>query len=640
MNSINKWTAAALVLAAVIMLSVIGSRLPGQLDMTATGDYTLSDASKRMVAAIEEPVQLEFYFSRSLEGLPIQLKNYSTRVESLLQQYARANRGAVDLRIIDPRPDTDEEQAAIRSGLQAQPLPSGENLFFGLVAHAAENTAAIAFFNPNRESFLEYDISQLIHQVGRIQQPVIAVLSSLELDPQQPPNPMQRNAPSGPAFLTELRRSADVRIIEDPEQLDASIDVLLVLHLQQPDEAMLYAIDQFVLSGRPALLAVDPSSYNQRSSQANPMMGMQGMPNVSSDLQPLFSAWGVRFDPATVVGDQQLAAPVSTQAGGPPTRYPVWLNFTSIESTSPLLATLNNLLLVEAGHFNMADEAVEGIVFEPLLQTTATSGDVAAASLAFSAPEQIARNLAVDDVPRTLAATLTGPLSSAFPDGPPADESSDDDSADAADPAPASFPADHLAQAEKATVILLGDSDFLADDFSVRIMNLFGTRAMTPINDNLSLLFNIVDSLTGNPELIALRGRGTAQRPFTKVSELELQAQAAYQQQLETLEQRLSEVRSRLAELQQRAPQAGQLIADDATRSAIEEFRLEEAEVRSEQRQIRKRLREDIEALNLRLALINLLCAPLLIAGGGIWYLSRRTRNRRPAPQPLAATSE
>ncbi len=620
MKTANKWIAVALVLAGVVLLTLLGNRLPGQLDLTGSRLFTLSDASRNLLAGLPEPVTLEFYFSRSLEGLPIQFKNVGTQVEDLLRQYQRAARGNLRLRVIDPRPDTDEEQAAIRAGLRSQPLPTGENLFFGLVAHYAEASAAIPFFNLNRQSFLEYDISQLIFQVQQPRRPVIGILSSLELEP--PVNPMQpaaaRDQP-GAAFLQELRRAAEVRVLEGPA-IPAEIELLLVIHPQNLGAATLYSIDQYALSGRPLLVALDPASYVQRARQDPQMMMMGGMPETSSQLGPLLAAWGIEFDPFRVVGDPALAATVTTQAGGPPIRFPVWLNYNRVESDSPLLANLSDLLFVEAGFFEWNGEGRAGVEWTPLLQTTAGSGAISAQMLRFSAPDQIARSLTADGRKRTLAGILRGTLESAYPDGPPAAEGEGEQAA-----APAA--GEHLARSSRpSTVVLIGDTDFLANDFAVRFINLFGMRAMNPINDNLAFLLNLVDSLSGNPELITLRGKGTTVRPFTVVQELERKAQAAYQEQLQALETRLQEVRARLSELQQQAQRGNQLVAGAEVQEAIARFRLEEAQVRAEQRQIRKRLREDIEALNLRLALVNLLTAPVVIAACGIGYFTRRNR--------------
>ncbi len=626
MKTSHKWIAVGLVFTGVVLLTVIGGRVPGQIDLTEARLYTLSSSSRDLVANLEEPVELRFFFSRGIEGLPIDFKNFATRVEDLLRQYRRAGGGMVRLVTIDPRPDTDDEQDAIRSRLHNQPLPTGENLFFGLEVRLADTAATIPFFDRNREPFLEYDISQLIFQVQQLDQPRVGILSSLELGPPpfDPMNASARRNRSGPAFIEELRATYEVEILDpDIEALPSGLDVLLVIHPQNLPETLLFDIDQFALSGRPLLLALDPSSHIQSAERMQTgMMGMQQqMPDVASDLGPLPAAWGVDFDPATVVGDRRHAAGVTVQQGAPPVRYPVWLNFEGIESDSPVLATLSNLLIVEPGHFVLRDDAPDGLEWTPLIESSAESGPVPAAMLAFPSPENVSRALEPDGERRVLAAILRGTLPTAFPGGRPDDSDEDDPGADDY--------SDFLAESRRpSTVVFLGDSDFLDNQFSVREMNIFGMRAVQPINDNIAFFVNLVDSLAGNPDLIALRGKGTSHRPFTVIQDLERRAQADYEQQLTHLEERLAQVRARLRELQQQAPDQQQLIASPETQEAIERFRLEEAEVRAQQREIRKKLREEIEALNLRLALFNLLTMPVLIALGGIVFFVRRNRKR------------
>lgn len=634
MNKNSKWIAIALVLLGIILASVIAHRVPGQWDLTAADRYTLSEASRNLLKDLPEPVRMEFYFSRSVEDLPIQFKNFASRVENLLEQYQRASGGMINLRVIDPRPDTDEEQEAIRAGLRGQPVPSGANVFFGLQVIQADSSESIPFFRSEREPFLEYDISQLIYQVGQLEKPRLGIISSLNLEG-PPQNPMmgqqQPQQDSGYAFLDEVRRLYDVEILKDgdfPEDLTA----LLILHPQGLSEAQLFRIDQFVLSGKPALVAVDPSSYTQRSGQSRQQMMMGQQPNVSSNLARIFDSWGIDFDQSRVVGDRNLAAEVSMQAGGAGIRYPVWLSFQQLESGSPLLATLNNLLFVEPGSLRLRANAPEGLEWTPLLQTTGDAGTVPASLLAFPNPERVGRSLQPDKQPHTLAGILRGPLPTAFPDGPPRQENADENEAETeepnSDPQPLMDSADQLMESDgSSTVMIIADTDFFSDQFAVRVINMFGMRGLQPLNDNLGFLNNAVDSLAGNPELMSLRGKGSGNRPFTVVENIEREAQEDYEEQLQTLEERLSEVRSRLRELQQTASDENQLIASPETQEAIEEFRLEEAEVRSQQREIRKKLREDIEALNLRLALINLFTFPVLLGIGGVLFLLKRKRS-------------
>lgn len=633
MNQHSKWIAVALVLLGIILASIIANRVPGQWDVTAASRYTLSEASHNLLDDLSEPVRMEFYFSRSVEDLPIQFKNFASRVQNLLRQYQRASSGQLRLRIIDPRPDTDEEQEAIRAGLRGQPVPSGANVFFGLRVLQADSSASIPFFRSEREPFLEYDISQLIYQVGQLDKPRLGILSSLDLQappPQNPMMPQQNQADSGYAFMDEIRNLYEVEIIEGDE-FPEDLHALLVLHPQNLSEARQFRIDQFVLSGKPVLIAVDPSSYTQRANQNQQQMMMGQQPDVSSSLPRLFDTWGLAFDPARVVGDRNLAAEVSTRAGSAPIRYPVWLNFQEIDSDSPLLASLNSLLLVEPGALRLRDNAPDSVQWDPLLQTTSDAGTVPTSLLAFPNPERVGRSLQSDKQALTLAGILRGAFTTAFPDGPPeqpaGEDNADSEGDEVADP-PLIDPADQLTESNgTSTVMVIADTDFFSDQFAVRVINMFGMRGLQPLNDNLALLNNAVDSLAGNPELMSLRGKGTGNRPFTVVEKIEREAQQDYEEQLQTLEQRLSEVRSRLRELQQTTTDENQLVASPQTQQAIEDFRLEEAEVRAQQREIRKKLREDIEALNLRLALINLFTFPLLVGIGGLAFYLKRKRS-------------
>jgi ABC-type uncharacterized transport system involved in gliding motility auxiliary subunit len=302
--------------------------------------------------------------------------------------------------------------------------------------------------------------------------------------------------------------------------------------------------------------------------------------------------------------------------------FSAWLTLRDFDTANPLLSQLNELLLPEAGAF--VSHATPGLTWEPLLSTGPSAGLLPASALMFAQPGEIDRRIEQTGLPRTVAGILRGTFPSAFPEGPPAAASGD---ADGMAGVAALANAAHRATGQ-STVLLIGDSDFLSDDFSVRVMNLFGMRAATPINDNLGFLLNAIDSLAGYPELLALRGKGGASRTFTRVEAIERAAQTAYREQLDLLDQRLAAVQARIRDLQQGQEQRQMLVATPETLAAIDEFRKEEAEVRAQQREIRKKLREDIEALNRRLALFNLLTMPLLLGAGGCLFFWRRHRRR------------
>jgi ABC-type uncharacterized transport system involved in gliding motility auxiliary subunit len=623
----SKWLAVGLVLIALGLLTFIGNRLPGQLDLTAARIYTLSPASRTLIAGLDEPVTLNFYFSRSIDGLPIRFKNYAAQVEDLLRQYVRHSNGRIQLVVTDPRPDTREEELALRAGLSGQPLATGANLFFGLQATLADSVATIPMFTMEREAFLEFDISQLVYQVQQWSKPVLGLITGLPLDGPafQPGMPPPQGAERW-AIIDELRKTYTVRTVAGDE-IPADIDVLLVIHPESPSETLQYAIDQFLLAGKPVLLVVDPSSVHMRNSQGQQSM-MMGMPpaGISSDLPRLLSSWGIEFDSRQVVGDPAAATQVSVQRGAPPTPFAAWLSLTQFDRSLPALASVNSLLFAEAGAVRLRPGS--DLMWQPLVETSAGSGVVNAQQLAFMRPEDINRQLQAVGEPRTLAAIAQGTFNTAFPAGRPAPAAAGDEADLAAGSPAVGDPLVNHRASGSGTLLVMGDSDFLADSFSVRVMNLFGMRALTPLNDNLALMVNLIDSLAGNPALIALRGKGSANRPFTRIEALEREAQQRYQTQLETLESRLQAVQLRIQQLQQGQEQQMRLVASPETLAAIEQFRVEEAHVRAEQREIRKRLREDIESLNLRLAMVNLLLMPALVGIGGCVYFWNRHRRR------------
>ncbi len=609
----------AVVLLAVVLLLVnfLAARLPVRGDLTAGQIYTLSEGTRALLGKLEEPVTLQLYASRGTAGLPTQYKNFADRVEEMLRAYVRASGGKLKLEIIAPAPDTTEEEKAQAAGLQAQQAPgSGEPFYLGLVAVQAEQQKAIPAFSPQREELLEYDVSSLIHAVQQVSKPKLGILTKLPLAG-QPFNMMNPRPSRGQLIRDEWAKSYELVTIEDGfTTLPDNLDALAVLHPTGLSPAQEYALDQFILSGKPVLVAVDPSStWFKRQGGQQAMFG-GGSPDVSSDLPALFKAYGVKYDAQQVVGDQALATPINA-GNGQIARMPVWLSITekNLTAASPATAQLGSLLFVEAGGLSV--EAREGREVLPLIETTATAGTVPGFSLQFSQPEEISRTLVAGTEKKTLAALVRGPLKTAFPDGAPgSDAGADKDKAK-----------DAAASSRKegsATLLIVADTDWLLDDFSVRRVPVFGQEMVQPLNDNLFLGSNIVDFLAGSPDLIALRGKRSAQRPFTVVADMEAAAQKKYNAQLSALETRISGVQAKISELQGKTPEGGRLVATPEVLAEIEKFQAEELQMRRERRDIRRALREDIDALETKLLVINLLATPVLLGAFGLWFARHR----------------
>jgi ABC-type uncharacterized transport system involved in gliding motility auxiliary subunit len=616
MTTANKIIAGALLLVGLILANYLATSVPLRLDATAEKIYTLSPGTLSLLSKVSEPTTLDLYFSSNASGQFVEYKNYAERVREMLRQYTRASRGKVRLNVIDPEPDTPEEEKATAAGVQAQTMPGGTQFYFGLVATQADQQKVIAALSPQREQFLEYDISELVYGVGQSDKKKLGLITSLPLQG-SPGMPMMGQQGTEGQFVTgEWEDTYQIVPVDGTAaQLPAGLDVLAIVHPENLSPALQFSIDQFLLEGKPVFLAVDPSSlYFKRQGGQQAMFGGP-QPNVSSDVPVLLGGWGIAFDPQKVVGDLDNAEEVELPDQSH-LRYPVWISLTQDAFNAKALPTaqLSSALFIEAG--SVALKPGTDLTFTPLVETSARSGDIPAATLQFSQPEEVARSVTAAGR-RTIAAIVSGKFRSAFPGGAPA----------APDAKDAKAPAAPSLKESKGTslLIIVADTDWLFDDYSVRKFNYMGQTAAEPFNDNLAFAANSLDFLAGSRDLISIRGKGNSVRPFTVVKRMEAAAAEKYKEKLSALESRINDIQAKLTELQGKKAEGGRLLASPEAARAIEDFQKQAAELRGERRAIRLSLREGIDALENRLLIVNLLGTPLLVCVFGLIYYRRRT---------------
>jgi ABC-type uncharacterized transport system involved in gliding motility auxiliary subunit len=627
-----KAIAIVLLFVGLVLINYLASSIPVRLDATAESIYSLSAGSKAMLAKVEEPITLELYFSKDASGLPIAYKNYAARVQEMLRQYVRASRGKLTLNVINPRPDTPEEEKATASGLTPQVAQQGgEQFFFGLIVTQADQQKNIPAFTPQREQFLEYDLSKLVYSVQQLDKRKLGLLTSLPLqgtNPQQMQMMMMMRQQPQPSqyIINEWEQSFQIVPVEpSATELPAGLDLLVVAHPQNLAPKLQFAIDQFLLGGKPVFLAVDPASQHFKR-QSNPQQQMMGgpQPNISSDLPTLLSAYGITYDSQKVVGDLENATQVQTGGGGV-ARYPIWLSLRKPNFSAKALPTaqLNSAMFIESG--SIAAAAGSTLTFTPLIETSGQAGDVASMMLQFAQPDDVAKQITPSGK-KTVAALVTGKFKTAFPDGAPKDEKPEDKKGGATPP-PAPAAADSLKESKSnSTLFVIADTDWLFDDYSLRKYNFFGQTAAEPFNDNLAFAANTAEFLGGSQDLISIRGKGTSLRPFAIVRQMEVAAQKKYQEKLTQLEARLQQVQTKLTELQGKKTEGNRLIATPEMAKAIEDFQKQSAAMRGERREIRRALREDIDRLENRLLVLNLLATPLLVCAFGVWFHRARKK--------------
>ncbi len=617
-----------------------------RLDLTDQHLYTLSQGTLDILGDLEEPITFRFYFSESLVADSQLLQTYGARVRSLLGEYVAHADGNLVLEVIDPRQFTEQEDEAVAFGLGRVQV-GGDQIFFGLVGtNSIDGQEVVPFFVPNREEFLEYDLTQIISRLNQTRRPILGIVTNLSLDT----GPLglaaiEQGLAAQPYFVFEQMQDAfEIEFLErDFDAIPSHIDVLMVAHPREMDPQTLYAIDQFVLRGGRALVFVDP--YSEVSLVPGPAgRPLQGSTE-SSNLEPLLSAWGVHMQDEVIVADRASAAmvPANFDRRRQEMRYVAWLALDPTHTnanemvTEPLQRGLN---ISTVGHLQVSAGATTEI--SPLILSSQDSMLIPVDEVRFEPDmDRLLREFVPTDEIYILSARLSGPVNSAFPDGPPPveiDEGADGDEQTSTQPSvqpSTQAQADHLARSlSDINVIVTADSDIFDDAIYVGQVNTGSGTQRVSGRDNDAFIMNAIDFLMGTNDLLSLRARAISERPFVVVQELRQEAEERFLEEEQILRTRLEEVDQRLRELRGQVRGMGREAAPELNARRNQElarFQQDQIEIRQRLREVQRSLRADIESLGFRVKAINIVLIPFLIAlfAIGLALNERRARAKR-----------
>lgn len=604
----------------VVAINFIAAQFKQRIDLTAEKAYTLSSGTRAILAKLDTPVQIRFYVSQRATEMPVALKTYAQRVDDLLWEYKQASRGLIEIQKLDPEPDSDAEDSARLDGIQGQPLPGGDRIYLGLSVTMLDQKEAIPFFAPGRERLLEYDISRAIARVTVTHKATVGVMSSLPVMG-IPMMPMAQQGGTEPwVFISELQRDFNVKEVEiTADKVPDDVEVLVAIHPKGISERTQYAIDQFVLRGGRLLAFLDPKDMLDQTSQ-----GM-GSPASTSNLEKLLSAWGLQFETKKVVADMNYLA--HTRQGRAPAI--LLLNEKAMNQEDIVTADADNIVMAMAGSFT--GKPAQGLK-ETILIKSSPDSELVDGMMAQYAGESIATNFTRSGTEYPLAVRLSGKFKTAFPTGKPkATEAKEDE--DQPDEQKSEKeeekPAPSLKESAKETsVVLVGDADMIQDPVAIREMqNPFGgQRLVMPANGNLAFAQGIVEQLSGDSNLIAVRSRASRERPFTVVKKIQADAEANYRSKIKELETSLSESQRKVNELQKGKETGQKFILSPEQQQELANFEKKEVEVKAQLKAVRKQLRAEIDALETRIKWLNIAAVPALVAltGLGLALVRRR----------------
>ena len=620
-------------LVILIALNLLANFGKFRWDLTENHLYTLSQGSQRIVQKLDTPVEIRFYYSKDNASTPVYLRTYAQEVEDLLSEFQQASRGKIKIVKLDPKPDSDAEDSARLDGVEGQTVNLSDKVYLGLAVSCLDAKTTIPFLSPGRESLLEYDVSRAISSVANPKKAVIGVMSALPVLGRNNPMVMQRRQQgSAPwVFAQELKENYTVREVSlTADKIDDDISVLLLCYPKGITDSAQYAIDQFLLRGGKMVGLLDPFSFVdfQMSGQA----GMMGGEVFSASLDKLLKAWGINFTSNQVVADPAFATKIQREANVVQSDPSVLsLTADAINRSDPLGAATNDVLLPFAGAF--LGTPADGLKEEVLISSSEQSSLIDAMTVQMGS-DAVRKALKAAHTRYPLAVRLTGKFKTAFANGKPAAppaEPTNPNATPTPTPSTSATPVPLKEATNEGVVVLIGDADFAFDTIAGNEQQVLTQTVFSPTNGNLNFIESSVEMLAGDSNLISIRSRASANRPFLVVNQMEAAAEQRYQSKIDELENSIAQTKQKLAALQNSNPSDQKTVLSPQQQAEIKKFQENEAKLDKELKQVRKDLRQEIDSLQNTLKWINIAAMPLLVtlAGLGFAIFKRQSRAAR-----------
>ena len=635
-----------IIFSAISICQNIGKDL--KVDITDQNLYTLSDGTKKILGKLTQPIKAKLYYAKTaaLKG-PDQIRyfnNYYEFVKALLEEYVAVSKGKFELEIIDPRPFSEDEVQALRYGLRRFPITQEENFFFGLVLQTQFGVEkAIPFFSPDRENFVEYDISYLIDTAITRQQRKIGVLSSIGVMGDNVSRYMeemmmrQGQRPKGPWIIVEqLRKQYEVeRVPTDVNDIN-DVDILLVVHPKDLPEKTLFAIDQFVLKGGRMIAFVDPHCFSDQPDQRMQMqMAMQV--SRSSELNRLLRTWGLEMPTNTFAGDIALAAMANIRANQRPEKIIGYLELAPegncFNTDNVITAQLNRVRFLFSGVLrNVSDPNETGEITRTPLITTTDRGNSFTISnayeLQFLDPSNLMKKFYEGDKPVAMGYLISGKFKSSFPDGIEieVEEEASDDAEDPNEVKKVKKQIKGLTEAqENCAVVVFSDVDFISDQIAYQ--NAFFGKMV--VGDNSALVLNTIDDLSGSGDLVSIRSRGNFKRPFLVVDEIKRQADEETREEVNKINAQIAGFQSELQSILASAKEGQEEVIGSSILEKQRELEVKQRRAQQQLNEVKLIRRQRIEHLGNILRAFNMLMAPAVILVIAIVLGIRRSVRKR-----------
>lgn len=252
----NKTLRTLLVLLMFVAAFWISERFHARVDLTEDKLYTLNPATVNLLENLDRKVRVEMYFS---EDLPTRFQPVFQFLKALMDEYEAYGGDQFEVVYIDPKARVDEVDAAHKLGIYEVKANVTEKsrvemtyIWFGL-AMFCEDRKEIFPSVASVENF-EYDITAAMIRLTREKEPEMVLAGPTYAGQSRMLFDINAHMKGIYKELAQLCEVNQVRIAPEAELDLYTADLVFAWGLHQYTEQQLYALDQYLLSGRPLIL--------------------------------------------------------------------------------------------------------------------------------------------------------------------------------------------------------------------------------------------------------------------------------------------------------------------------------------------------------------------------------------------------
>ncbi len=556
------------------------------IDFTSNKTFTLSEGTKRFIDEIEEPLKINFIYSRNLsKNIPI-IQNYANQVQGLLNRYSDLSSGKIELNFIEPEPYSDDEDYVNRYGVQGFPIDQeGSKVYFGLIAsNTTDDIETIAFFDPSKAGTLEKQITDIVYKLNRSKKPMIGFLSWVDTAPPMMPN--NQLGQGEYTILEELSYFYDFEFLDTDLESFENIDLLVVYHPSDVTDKTEYAIEQFILNGGKTVIFLDP--FFEKNDHSNK----------TSNLKNVLKTLNINYN-TNIILDGAQATRLQTQqniSDNTSLQTLLKLNWPEvrgqfINQSEDIGNGLSLIRLVSAGGLSPLNEE-SGVSYTSIISSSEATMDLPMKEV--HDPIKLINNFKPTGIRYDFGVKLSGNASSSFNNFEFKKENHINDSS------------------KDISVVLFSDADFIRNAFWARIQKFLDTNVIEATSDNGSLVTNVFDSMTGYDDFIDLRNKEAPFRPFVVVQKLQAEAEQKYLGQEQQLQAQLDETLAKIQNLSG-GRDAETVDLSDKQLMELANFQLEVEKKRQQLREVRRNLSKDIDTLANQINIMNTFLIPILL---------------------------